>query len=102
MALRNAFEGLATASKQDGIISLLRALVRSTSYARNANDEMRVVGSVAVTTTSFITNAVQWGNANAYPTWYGTGSGNSVDTREQQMMLSHVAVSNAMQRWTVT
>lgn len=66
-------------------------------YARDINDQMRVViGSGTVTAMTQV-----WGNQSTYPSYYGTGGPNSVDPREQLELQSIDNFNNTRtSRWT--
>ena len=93
MTLRNAFEELTTEGT-------LRRLLQAVSFARDANDRMRVV--VDSGTISGL-NQINWGQNNGQPNYYGTGSPNSMDMRDMYRMAMR---TNAMMarhnRWTFT
>ena len=63
-------------------------------FARNSNDEL-LVGAVAGALPG-----IQWGNASAEPTYYGSGAPNSMDMREMQALESEENFNMVRtQRW---
>ncbi|SMB85752.1 hypothetical protein [Deinococcus hopiensis] len=114
MALRNAFDGVATettlaalnnkAATDDTLQQLssifqrlVDVLTPQRPYARTVQDAMNVniVGGGH-------TVAQYWGASNVYPLYYGTGSPNSVDAREEWRELSMQTAQAARNRWTIT
>ena len=93
MALRNAFEGIGTEGT-------LRRILQAVSFARDANDRMRVV--VDSGTISGL-NQINWGQNNSQPNYYGTGSPNSMDMRDmyRQAMRTNMLLVRE-NRWTIT
>lgn len=95
MALRNAFDGMATETT-------LRRLYNSLNYARDAFDRLRVIPEGGYISDSGIV-AMMWGNRDTYPTWYGRGAPTSMDAREQQRAQMKSNFNNVrMNRWTIT
>jgi len=92
MTLRNAFEDVATDR-------LLRRVAHLMNFARDANDRIRaVVDSGAVDVT-----AIRWGSNNSNPSWYSTGAGNAMDTREMQRQYCRQSFLMARNhRWEIT
>ena len=94
MALRNAFDGIATESGLRRIANLL-------TFARDNQDRVRVIVDNAQQTLLYNRNsgsALQGGTSETY---YGASSWNTVDAREplkQQMRLNYTQVRNT--RWT--
>jgi len=102
MSLRNAFENLATELKQDGIISMLKLILKSSTYARSVDDRMLVNANVSGTLTSIVYNRNSGGSLNSSTEpWYSTGSWSTVDGRENAMIASNINVNVAMQRWRI-
>lgn len=100
MSLRNAFENLATELKQDGIISMLKLILKSTTYAKDSNDRMRVVVDSSITSIVYNRNSSGSLNSSTEP-WYSAGSWSTVDGRENAMIASNINVNVAMQRWRI-
>jgi hypothetical protein len=98
MSLRNAFENLATELKQDGIISMLKLILKSTTYAKDSNDRMRVLVDNASTVHN--RNSSVSLNSSAEP-WHSASSWSTVDGRENAMIASNINVNVAMQRWRI-
>lgn len=100
MALRNAFEEMATEGTLAELVQVLGELKRQLAgdrpMARDANDRLRVVTDTA----SALNAALYWGNSNTAPTWYSTGAPTALDAREVQAQQS-VANFNQVrqQRW---
>lgn len=92
MALRNAFDALATETT-------LRRLYNSLNFARDALDRMRVVvdgGGIEV-------RGINFGWHGGHPFWYGSGSPNSMDAREvQRAQMRSNAINVRNNRWTFT
>jgi len=93
MALRNAFENVATEGT-------LRRILQLVNFARDANDRMRVV--VDSGTISGL-NQINWGANNGQPSYYSTGAPNSMDMRDmyRQAMRTNV-IQTRQNRWTFT
>lgn len=93
MALRNAFDGLATEG-------MLRRILQAVNFARDSND--RLIINMATGTIANI-DSIDWGNNNAYPTYYGTGAANSVDMRDvlRQEMRAN-AIQARQHRWVIS
>lgn len=100
MSLRNAFENLATELKQDGIISMLKLILKSTTYARDSSDRMRVIVDSSITSIVYNRNSSAPLNSSTEP-WYSAGSWSTVDGRENAMIASNINVNVAMQRWRI-
>lgn len=98
MALRNAFEAMATESTLKRLETTLTNLFRNLTLAKTSNDVLRVVIDSGANDIA----AVRWGANNSWPTYYSTGAGSSMDLREQQREAS-VANFNAVrsQRWSL-
>lgn len=100
MALRNAFEEMATEDTLAALVEVLGELKRLLAPpARDANDRLRVVTDTASTSLAYLYSSY-YGHAATYPLWYATGLLNSMDPREVQAQQS-VANFNQVrqQRW---
>jgi hypothetical protein len=71
---------------------------RALQYARDTQDQMRVV----VASGAAMAVHQYWGNTNTWPTWYSTGSGSSMDVREEQRERSLHTFQVQRNRWTFT
>lgn len=93
MALRNAFEGMATDA-------LLRRVLSAVNFARDSGD--RLIVNLASGTVSGL-NQINWGANNAYPSWYSTGAPNSIDQRDlyRQAMRAN-AIYQRQNRWVIS
>lgn len=89
MALRNAFEELATETT-------LRKLVSAVTFARDINQRLRVV----VDGTAVTVGTQYFGSSNVVPVYYSTGAPMSMDARETQRLASIQAGQISRQRWT--
>jgi hypothetical protein len=95
MALRNAFEELAT---ENSLIDLVR------SNQRGANRAARTVGnadrvSVENVVTSYCYRTYLW-DAGTYNTWWATTSVMTVDARQQLSETTRTTSILNRQRWT--
>ena len=99
MALRNAFEGLATESGQGVAILTLRQILKAVTYAKTADDQLRVTVAPGAL---FYSYGTYWGWAGVNPVPYGPGAPNTLDAREQQKMLSDISFAQTRQRWVIT
>lgn len=80
------------------VLSLQRLFpMRALQYARDSSDRMRV----SVDTGSITINGVQWGTSNTGPSFYGTGSPNSMDAREQERTQTQMRFQSQRGRWTL-
>lgn len=72
---------------------------RALQFARTTDDQMRVVIGSGATDAS----AIRWGNNNSQPTYYSTGSPNSMDSREvEETQCKANFLQTRLGRWTVT
>lgn len=93
MALESVLKGLATEASMRRLLNLL-------TFARTPGDVLRV--SIDQGTVTQL-NAIIWGNQSSYPTWYGTGSPNSMDLREQQKSAQRAVIQQQRAtRWLIT
>lgn len=96
MALRNAFEAMAT---EGTLKTIAEFLLSRREFARDAGDRVR---AVLDSTSAIYTIGSYWGNANTYPTWYSTGAPTSMDPREQQAAQSQANFNQVrQQRWVI-
>lgn len=121
MALRNAFEDMATEATQQELVALLTQLLtqaltqaqgavntqhqhdmypnRALQYARTPQDQMRVVVDTGY---AYNYGTYMWA-ASVYTPYYATGAPNSMDQRHQQ---SEASMQNfnivRTQRWIIT
>jgi hypothetical protein len=112
MALKNAFEGLATESQVERLIAALESLhtdtiaraelSHETPLARDANDRLRVEATGLVSLNSLTAMQFNTGYANTYPLWYGIGGPNAMDVREDSRYQSVANFQAARSRWVFT
>jgi hypothetical protein len=79
MALRNAFDGLATESGLRRIANLL-------TFARDTNDRLRVTVDNQVPATVYNRNTSQIVQGSTSSTWYNASSWSDRDGREEMML----------------
>lgn len=102
MALRNAFENVATESTLGTIRNILNTISRNTFYAKTVTDQLRVnvdngyIGSIGQINTQL------FGASNGVPGYFSTGSPFASDSREMQRLQSEQAIMASMSRWTVS
>lgn len=96
MALRNAFEEMATES-------LLRRVLDALRFARDQQDRMRVVidnqPNAGINMNNTTTSIV---NAGQQPSLFSPGSWNVMDAREEFRDISLQSFQNTRSRWTIT
>ena len=105
MALRNAFEEMATESTLDKLYEVLDRLAheletpRNIPYAKTIADSMRVMvdsGALIYNHTTY------FGHQNGPGAWYSTGSPTSLDGRQAQADASNANVlAVRQQRWVL-
>lgn len=85
---------------QEEMISLLVGLLRSTAYARDNNDRMRVLIDNNPMLYTYTRNS--WtGLTGSTEGWYSIGSWNTVDARETLTSQMNANLMVSMQRWRV-
>lgn len=95
MALRNAFDGVASERT-------LKRILQAVNFARDPQDRMRVVtdGSSSLSVSGSTVN-LYLGFNGATPLYYAaTGSPTSVDAREQLAAAAHANFNANRARWT--
>lgn len=90
--------GAATEATQEDIVTLLRLLQKTTTYARDAGDRLRVSVDSQSQSTIYNRNSSTSLNAGT-EAFYSYSSWNTVDAREQLMSIQNNVISAAMQRW---
>lgn len=85
---------------QEGLMALMRLLTKSTAYARDNADRMRVVMDNNPMLYVYTRNSGAPLNAGT-EAFYSPGCWNVVDAREQLASIQNNVVSSAMQRWRV-
>ncbi len=108
MALKNAFDGLATESQIERLIAGLESLGEHIAesneeqpLARDLNDRLRVI--VDATSVVLAYNFTSyWCNGQLYAPYYGLGLLGSMDPREQHQASVQGAVDQTIGRWTFT
>lgn len=98
MALRNAFEAMATEATLAKAARSLNNLVRNLNFAKTSSDQLRVV----VDSGGSMSTSLYWMSGNTWQSYYGSGAPASMDAREQQAAASRAnfaAVRN--QRWSL-
>ena len=85
---------------QEEMISLLVGLLRSTAYARDANDRMRVIMDNNPMLYTYTRNSAG-GLTGSTESWYSASSWNIVDARETLTSQMNANLMVSMQRWRV-
>ena len=83
---------------EENLVGWLRYILKSTSYARDAGDRMRVIMDNNPMLYSYMRNSTT-SMVGGTESWYSISSNSTVDAREQLMELSNIAVISSMQRW---
>jgi ribosomal protein S6 len=94
----DALQDYLTQAVYDAVL-LLQPLQNNIAYARDINDQMRVIVSNQANVTVAATNF--WNNGT-YVGYYGASSVTSVDPREQLELQSQANINSAINRWTIT
>lgn len=90
----------ANSDLQEEMISLLVGLLRSTAYARDNNDRMRMIldNNPMLYTYTRNSGTALTGNTEG---WYSIGSWNVVDAREALTAQQNANLAVSMQRWRI-
>ena len=85
---------------QESLLYLARLILKSTSYARDNSDRMRVIMDNNPMLYTYMRNSGTGMSASTEP-YYSISSWNVVDAREQLAAIQNGIVSAAIQRWRV-
>jgi len=95
MALRNAFEGIATEST-------LRRLLEHLRFAKDGSDRLRVSVDNNPQVVVYSNNSATQLSGGASPLPFATSTWNVVDARHEMQELSLQSFQNTRNRWSIT